>query len=143
MDKDVINFFDRNAEYGFMSNFYPSPFTIANKTYPTSEHYFQSQKFAGLPYELEIIAAPTSDDAFELGRSREHPLRADWAQVKEEVMYEGIRNKIVQNPELRKRLLETGDRKIVEHTEEDSYWGDGGDGSGQNRLGVLYMKLRE
>lgn len=58
-------------------------------------------------------------------------------------MYEGIRNKIVQNPELRKRLLETGDRKIVEHTEEDSYWGDGGDGSGQNRLGVLYMKLRE
>ena len=25
----------------------------------------------------------------------------------------------------------------------DSYWGDGGDGSGQNRLGKLLMKLRE
>ena len=40
-------------------------------------------------------------------------------------------------------LLDTGDRKLVEHMNWDSYWGDGGDGSGQNKLGKLLMKLRE
>lgn len=58
-------------------------------------------------------------------------------------MYEGIRYKITQNLDLKEKLLATGDKKIIQHTEEDAYWGDGGDGSGLNRLGVLYMKLRE
>jgi predicted NAD-dependent protein-ADP-ribosyltransferase YbiA (DUF1768 family) len=31
---------------------------------------------------------------------------------------------------------------LVEHTARDSYWGDGGDGSGRNRLGHLLMQLR-
>ena len=44
---------------------------------------------------------------------------------------------------LTKMLLDKGDRKLVEHMNRDSYWGDGGDGSGQNRLGKLLMKLRE
>jgi hypothetical protein len=30
----------------------------------------------------------------------------------------------------------------VEHTTNDRYWGDGGDGSGKNRLGALLMELR-
>ncbi len=38
--------------------------------------------------------------------------------------------------------LATGDSKIVEHTENDRYWGDGGDGSGQNRLGQILMRVR-
>ena len=70
-----------------MSNFYTSPFEVEGKKYMTSEHYFQSKKFEGHPYQLEIISAPTSDDAFEMGRSRVHPLRGDWADVKENVMY--------------------------------------------------------
>ena len=40
-------------------------------------------------------------------------------------------------------LLRIGDAKIVEHTEKDRYWGDGGDGSGQNRLGQILMRVRE
>jgi N-glycosidase YbiA len=39
--------------------------------------------------------------------------------------------------------LATGDAKIVEHTENDAYWGDGGDGSGQNKLGQILMEVRE
>ena len=37
------------------------------------------------------------------------------------------------------KLLESGDKRIVEHTANTSYWGDGGDGSGLNRLGILLM----
>ena len=32
---------------------------------------------------------------------------------------------------------------LVEHTGKDAYWGDGGDGSGVNRLGGILMRVRE
>lgn len=70
-----------------------------------------------------------------MGQTRDHPLRSDWADVKEKVMYEGLKHKISQNLNLKQELLKTGTKQIIEHTAEDSYWGDGGDGSGKNRLG--------
>ena len=39
-------------------------------------------------------------------------------------------------------LLASGDSLLVERAHKDSYWGDGGDGSGQNRLGQLLMQVR-
>ena len=58
-------------------------------------------------------------------------------------MKTGLTHKFTQNPKLLQKLMETGSRPIVEHTVNDSYWGDGGDGSGKNRLGVILMDLRE
>lgn len=37
----------------------------------------------------------------------------------------------------------TGDAELIEHTRTDAYWGDGGDGRGKNRLGILLMDLRQ
>ncbi len=54
----------------------------------------------------------------------------------------GLRAKFSENSDLRDMLHATGMAKIVEHTNEDSYWGDGGDGSGHNYLGKLLMKVR-
>jgi ribA/ribD-fused uncharacterized protein len=45
--------------------------------------------------------------------------------------------------ELRVILLATGEAKLVEHTSNDAYWGDGGDGSGKNMLGRVLMEVRE
>ena len=58
-------------------------------------------------------------------------------------MKDGLKLKFEQNPKLLEVLLATGNRKIVEHTKTNNYWGDGGDGSGKNRLGVLLMEVRE
>ena len=58
-------------------------------------------------------------------------------------MRNGLRLKFTQHPALLELLLSTGTKKIVEHTVNDSYWGDGGDGSGKNRLGAILMELRE
>ena len=33
--------------------------------------------------------------------------------------------------------------KLVEHTENDAFWGDGGDGGGRNELGRVLMAVRE
>ena len=58
-------------------------------------------------------------------------------------MREALRAKFSQHQDLRKILLDTGDAEIVEHTSNDSYWGDGGDGSGKNMLGRLLMEVRD
>jgi ribA/ribD-fused uncharacterized protein len=57
-------------------------------------------------------------------------------------MREAVLAKFSQHPDLREILLATGDALIVEHTENDSYWGDGGDGSGVNMLGRILVEVR-
>jgi O-acetyl-ADP-ribose deacetylase (regulator of RNase III) len=40
-------------------------------------------------------------------------------------------------------LLSTGNDYLVEHTKNDSYWADGGDGTGKNMLGIILMEVRD
>ena len=91
--------------------------------------------------KIRQIASPM-DAALE-GRNRQNPLRPDWEGVKDKVMLQALRMKFSQNPEITKELLATGDAILIEHTRNDAYWGDGGDGSGKNKLGLLLMKVRE
>lgn len=116
---------------------------MKKKRWPTTEHYFQAQKFAGTEHEEAVRTCKTPSLAANMGRSRKLPLRRDWESVKDQIMMEALRAKFTQHEDLKTTLLGTGDAKLVEHTENDSYWGDGGDGSGKNRLGQLLMKLRE
>lgn len=138
-----IRFYSTRDEYGCFSNFYAAPFTIAGRRWRTSEHYFQARKFAGTPREEEIRQATSPAVAARMGRSRKHRLRPDWEKVKDAVMREAVLAKFSQNDELRAILLGTGAAVLIEHTERDSYWGDGGDGSGRNRLGEILMSVRE
>jgi ribA/ribD-fused uncharacterized protein len=137
----VIHFYHLGEEYGCFSNFYRAPIVLDGKRWPTSEHYFQAQKYHGTEHE-EVRQARTPSDAARLGRSRRLPLRKDWEAVKDQVMLEAVRAKFTQHADLRAALLGTGEAVLVEHTENDSYWGDGGDGSGKNRLGHILMQVR-
>jgi ribA/ribD-fused uncharacterized protein len=139
----VINFYHLNEPYGEFSNFARFLVRLGGKTWPTSEHYFQAQKFAGEPREEEICKAKTPSEAARLGRDRKVKLRSDWESVKDQIMREVVLAKFTQHEELRELLLSTGDATLVEHTENDGYWGDGGDGSGRNMLGRILMSVRE
>jgi N-glycosidase YbiA len=139
----VINFYSVSGEHGCFSNFSPHPIRIKGKLCPTSEHYFQAQKFAGTTDEEEVGLAKSPMVAARMGRSRKRPLRKDWESVKDSIMHEAVLTKFNQHAVLREILLGTGDATIVEHTENDRYWGDGGDGSGQNKLGQILMQVRE
>ena len=44
-DQPTINFYSVNDEYGEFSNFAAFPIKLKGKHWPTSEHYFQAQKF--------------------------------------------------------------------------------------------------
>ncbi len=139
----VINFYSVSGDHGGFSNFSPHPIMLKGKTWPTSEHYFQAQKFAGTPDEEEVRQASSPMIAARMGRSRKRPLRKDWESVKDSIIHEAVLAKFTQHAALREILLATDDAPIVEHTENDAYWGDGGDGSGKNRLGRILMEVRE
>jgi ribA/ribD-fused uncharacterized protein len=145
--------------------------TAANRNWKSVEHYFQAQKFIfegcsekSLEYANLIADASTPNIAKELAsqkikggypwRTRLNPvieeysqthkvhLRADWEKIKDEVMYEAVFQKFAQNKSLRDLLIGTKEKTLVEHTPRDKYWGDGGDGTGKNKLGETLMKVR-
>jgi N-glycosidase YbiA len=140
---DVVQFYSTRGALGCFSNFAAYPFALEGKTWLTSEHYFQSKKFSDDAYAELIRQQPTPTLAAKLGRSRKVPLRLDWENTKDGIMLDGVIAKFSQNPEIADVLLGTHDAEIVEHTKNDSYWGDGGDGSGKNMLGKILMDVRE
>lgn len=120
-----IKFYKVNDEYGFMSNFAPYPFSDGSKIWPTSEHYFQAQKFLVPEIQEKIRQIASPMDAALEGRNRQNPLRSDWEEIKDGVMLQALRMKFSQNPEIAKELLATIDAIIIEHTQNDAYWADG------------------
>ncbi len=137
-----IPFYEEYAPHGHFSNFASCPIVLKDKLWPTTEHYYQAQKYAGTDYEEKIRQAPSPLNSKELTRDPQHPPRADWDAVRDDVMRDALVAKFTQHAHLRTLLLATGDAELVEHTANDSYWGDGGDGTGKNRLGQLLMDVR-
>jgi ribA/ribD-fused uncharacterized protein len=139
----VIHFYLARQEYGEFSNFARYPLLLEGKTWPTAEHYYQAQKHLHDPEYAEAIRQAASPLlAAKMGRDPRHPLRADWEQVKDAIMYQVVLAKFTQHPALRTLLLDTGDQCIIEHTHRDAYWADAGDGTGKNRLGEILMQVR-
>ena len=141
----MINVFD--GEFAFLSNFYPSPISDADNTitFPTVEHYFQAAKTLNDIEAREIAAAATPGLSKRLGRHC--ALRPDWEDIKIDVMRDALRLKFAI-PELREKLLATGDEELCEGTTwHDRFWGvctcDRCGGHGENHLGQLLMEIRK
>ncbi|SFJ10577.1 NADAR family protein [Thermoflavimicrobium dichotomicum] len=140
-----IYFYRINEEYGSFSNFSPHPIELDGKKWPTTEHYFQAQKFITTDpaYSEKIRLASSPMVAARLGRSRKAPLRPDWEKIKDDVMRKAVRCKVMTHPDVKELLLSTGDEEIIEKTTKDTYWGCGSDGKGKNMLGKILMEIRE
>lgn len=140
----MINYFD--GEFDFLSNFYPSMITDGEIWFPTVEHYYQAAKAKNKEDYKAIAAAPTPGKAKKLGREAE--MRADWEEVKDNIMLEALRQKF-SHKLLKEKLLATGEERL----EEGNYWHDNIWGKcycvecqntvGQNKLGKMLMKIRE
>jgi ribA/ribD-fused uncharacterized protein len=142
MDEE-IKFYSENAAYGEFSNFAYYPIKLKGKIWKTTEHYYQAQKFEKQEYKDKIRNAESPMKAAELGRSRKERILKNWDNIKQNIMYEAVKAKFTQHSELMQLLLDTQNAKIIEHTENDDYWGDAGDGTGKNMLGKILMKVRE
>ncbi len=139
----TLYFYTTSDPYGCFSNFSPHGFILDEIWWPTSEHYFQAQKFVGTPHVDQIRQVKTPKDAARMGRDRSRPLRSDWEQVKDDIMRLAVLRKFETHADIREVLLSTGDELIVENSPIDYYWGCGADGSGKNRLGQILMEVRE
>lgn len=129
------------GEYRFLSNFWTAKVVFEGITYPTAEHAYQSAKTLDMNERRRIAALSMASDAKREGRAL--PLRADWEQVKFDVMERVVRDKFTRNAELKNKLLATGDAYIEEgNTWGDRVWGVY-EGQGENRLGKILMKVRE
>ena len=142
----AIYFYLPREPNGWLSNFSPHGVALDDAVWPTVEHYFQAAKFV----THQIPPTPTPSGARRAratpptwaARDRRHPLRADWEQVKEDVMRRAVRQKFESHAEIAALLLDSGDEELVEASPVDSYWGAGQDGSGRNRLGHILMEVR-
>ncbi|MDJ0619907.1 MAG: NADAR family protein [Calothrix sp. MO_192.B10] len=134
----------RDKKYGCFSNFSRHGFELDGFWWLTSEHYFQAQKFVESDrfWFDKIREVKTPKEAAKMGRSRKHPLRSDWEQVKDEIMQQAVLCKFQTHADIRELLLGTGDELIVENSPVDYYWGCGADGSGKNKLGEVLMTVR-
>ena len=134
------------GKYDFLSNFYPSPIFYDGITYPTNEHFFQAMKTLDQEERKKIAAADTPGKAKRMGRSVD--LRPDWEKIKVEVMRLGLILKF-QNPDLKEKLLATGDEELIEGNWWcDQFWGSCNCSKhirtpGRNVLGMLLMELRK
>jgi ribA/ribD-fused uncharacterized protein len=142
----TIYFYSSQEErYGCFSNFSYHGFVLDELWWPTNEHYFQAQKFVSTDPDWfeKIRTVETPSKSARMGRSREHPLRSDWEEVKDEIMQKVVLCKFQTHGDIREILLSTGDELIIDNSPVDYYWGCGKDGSGKNKLGEILMAVRE
>src|SRR5262245_40688453 len=130
----ILFYSHTKGPYVCLSNFSPHPFELDGLTWPTVEHYFQAAKFPGSDHAEAIRLAKTPYLAKRLGRTESIPLRADWEDVRDDVMRRAVRRKFETYADIRTLLLETGDEELIEDAKNDYYWGRGARGTGKNRL---------
>lgn len=138
----TIRFFSKSETHSEFSNFAVFPFDLDGKRWQSVEHYYQAQKFADPKLQKTIRKAEKPPIAKGLADKNKAHIRADWESLKDEVMERAVRQKFELHPELRKLLLSTGDEELQEAAPTDYYWGVGRDGNGQNKLGLILMRLR-
>lgn len=134
------------GEYYFLSNFSTHSIVISTESsfyqgkWNTAEHLYQAMKTLDKNYIKMIRLDPNPKNAKKLGRRA--PLRESWEELKDKIMYFVVKEKFLQNPNIRKRLINTGDEELIEgNWWGDTYWGVCY-GKGKNKLGKILMELR-
>jgi hypothetical protein len=139
---EPIRFYDPVGPYGWLSNFSPHAIIIDGSVYPTVEHYFQTQKFCEFNRRSAVAGAKSPSEAKRLAKEWQKFRRDDWSHVRDSVMEMALEAKFRQHANLRSLLISTDLRTLIEDSSDDSYWGVGPGGTGQNRLGEILMRLR-
>ncbi len=118
-------------------------FHLDDADWPSAEHYYQAMKFEDDAIREEIRRAAHPMDTAKISKQHKRQIRKDWDKIKVRVMTRGTYIKCRTHKEVAKALLKTGDKKIVENSQFDYYWGCGRDGRGKNAYGKILMDIRE
>jgi ribA/ribD-fused uncharacterized protein len=138
----AIWFYSKTPGYEWLSNFYPAPIELEGLTWPSVEHFYQSQRFPGTDLAETIRAAEKPAKAKSLADGNKVLGRPDWAEVKLDIMRRALEAKFHQHAGLARQLVATGDEELLHQSKSDTFWGRTPDGQGENHLGRLLMELR-
>lgn len=137
---DRIDRFD--DDFRFLSNFWPTPVKLSGDVYPTVEHAYQAAKTLDPEERKRIREIGAPGRARTAGKSV--ALRPAWDDIRLNVMRDLVWQKFSEYPDLRTKLLATGDADLAEgNTWDDVFWGtDAETGKGENNLGKILMETR-
>lgn len=139
------------------SQWYPSKFEEDGVLYKTAEHYMMAEKarlFNDYEIAEEILQVKTPNQAKSLGRKVKNFDTQLWDEHKYEMVKKGNLLKFSQNQKIRKFLLSTGKKILVEASPYDKIWGIGMLETdrraenpllwnGENLLGFALMEVRD
>lgn len=139
------------------SQWYPSYFIIDGIRYNCAEQYMMAEKarvFCNEETRKKILQATEPDVIKQLGREVRNFDAEKWDAVSGDVVVRGNIAKFGQNEELRKFLLATENKVLVEASPYDKIWGIGMKQAeaekayphiwkGTNKLGFALMEVRD
>ena len=141
------------------SNFFPTRFYLDGRYWSTSEKYFMYQKamtFYDTKIAEEILKLEEPREIKKLGREVKNFNESVWNNVREEIMYRGVKAKFEQDTISKQCLLmpEYKDKHFVEGSPIDKIWGVGirydnskidnkENWDGLNLLGKILDRVRE
>jgi ribA/ribD-fused uncharacterized protein len=130
-------------DFYVLSNFSSFQLLYRGMRFVTSEHAYHWEKFPDSPdIQSEIWLALSAHEAFKIAERNADLRRPDWNDVKVDIMRGILWNKVRQHEYVRRKLLATGERELVENSWRDPFWGWGPNKDGQNQLGKLWMEIR-
>jgi ribA/ribD-fused uncharacterized protein len=141
LDTDRQVFFYEQDHY-YLSNFSAFKVGFCGRWFDTAEQAYHFQRFASVKDQNNIIDAKSAHDAFRYAQDNKARQIDGWDELKVPIMRDILRAKARQHEYVRRKLLQTGDRALIENSWRDAYWGWGENRDGLNMLGKLWMEVR-
>jgi len=139
--------------HGIFSNWHESPFHISGRKFNCGEQYMMYAKasvFLDYDTTKKILKTKNPKEQKKLGRQVKNYDERVWASRRYELVKRGLRQKFLQNPELKEELLKFHGYEMVEASPYDRIWGigykesdalDNIDKWGENLLGKMLTEL--
>ncbi len=142
LDNERQVFFYEHDFY-VLSNFAAFRLEWEGLTFDTSEAAYQWNKFPSYTgLQDAILRAKSAHEAYKIAEGALDFCRHDWPEVRVGIMRDILRAKAAQHEYVRRKLLDTGDRELIEDSWRDGFWGWGPNRDGKNMLGGLWMEVR-
>lgn len=153
----ILCFHNPNEENGYLSNWYPSKFTVNDVDFSSMEQYMMYKKavcFGDKNMADKILATDDVAEIKAFGRLVANYNESYWNGVRQIVVFEGLTAKFSQDEDLKAKLKATDNSILAECAVKDRIWGIGlsmndqdrlkiDKWKGQNLLGYALMMVRE
>lgn len=136
-------FFSRHDVDEILGSASHHPFVLEEQEWPTAEHYYQASLFDNPSIKARILELKTANEVMAFTKWKFFQKKKGWKKFRQVLMTRAIYTQCKTYPEMTERLLATGDKKLVENSTYDYYWGCGRDRRAENTYGKVLMNVRD